>query len=279
MSPAHYSSALTRVRPFFSALVDRSPTGEGWLAGLLELAPNEAGLENARCDPGALRPTLVRPRRYHDGVLHREIQLLSCFEHAAPPSGVFLRWLIENPEQLEWPERAGVRRKYGERVQRMREALIDDAGGGRDAATAEALLELEQLGPDRSRRMWWAFEGFTEVDCWLETDRLLLLVEGTRNDQLAESTAWFPGRSQLARLLEVAAELAERRTAGVLLMTEEQAPELSAAELAASTPHLEDAERTALWSRYLGQVTWRDACDALGVDFGRLPDSVSDLPM
>ena len=38
------------------------------------------------------------------------------------------------------------------------------------------------------------------------------------------------------------------------------------AEVVASTPHLTDAERGALWERYLGQITWRAACAAVGLD-------------
>jgi hypothetical protein len=38
------------------------------------------------------------------------------------------------------------------------------------------LSELGRLGASGSRRKWWAFEGFTSVDFFLETDALLLLI-------------------------------------------------------------------------------------------------------
>jgi hypothetical protein len=39
--------------------------------------------------------------------------------------------------------------------------------------------------------------GHTEVDCWLETERLLLFVEGKRSESLSASTHWYPKRNQL----------------------------------------------------------------------------------
>ena len=37
---------------------------------------------------------------------------------------------------------------------------------------------LNRNGPEKSAGQWWAFEGFTEVDCCLQTDKLVLLIEG-----------------------------------------------------------------------------------------------------
>jgi hypothetical protein len=120
-----------------------------------------------------------------------------------------LRWLIEHPERLRWPERRlGVRVTYGSETQRLREALIDGSPDERAAIQTRALADLEEHGPIGSRRRWWAFEGHTEVDCWLETDRLLLFVEGKRSEPLSPSTDWFPERNQLVRNLEVVGELA-----------------------------------------------------------------------
>ena len=49
-----------------------------------------------------------------DRVLGRTIALPRCFEHSAPPATAFLRWLIEHPERMTWPERRpGERLTYG----------------------------------------------------------------------------------------------------------------------------------------------------------------------
>ena len=103
---------------------------------------------------------------------------------------------------------------------------------------AAALTELDQLGPSGSRRKWWAFEGFTEVDCWLETEKLVLFVEGKRTEPLSSSTHWFEQRSQLVRNLEVAGEIANGKSAAVLVVSEEPIAELTDIIVAESTPAL-----------------------------------------
>jgi hypothetical protein len=140
------------------------------------------------------------------------------------------------------------------------------------------LAELEHRGPAGSRRLWWAFEGFTEVDCWLETDRLLVFVEGKRTELLSSSTDWFPQRNQLVRNLEVVGELAAGRAAGVLLVTEEPIAELTEANVSASAPHLDQAGHDELYARYLGQTTWAALANVVGIDFASLPATLADAP-
>jgi hypothetical protein len=225
-----------------------------------------------------LRPELAELRKYYDRVLGLSIPLARCFEKPAPPSRALLRWLIENPEQLRWPERRLRERVvYTTDTQRKREALVDGPDFARAEAQAEALAELARLGPEGSQRRWWAFEGHTEVDCWLETDRLLLFVEGKRTEALSSSTHWFPARNQLVRNLEVVGELAAGRVAAVLLVSEEPIVELTPADVAASSPHLADSDRDALLGRYLGQTTWRALCAQLGVDYAALPKTIADV--
>lgn len=273
------NSSITRVRPFFSALLAVRPSGEGWLRDLLESAPHVSHLpSDVRSDPGRLSPQLVETRDYMDRVLDRRISLPHCFEHSAPPSRVFLQWLIDHPDRLNWPERPrGTRVVYGTKTQLAREALIDGAVAERAQAQAQARAELERLGPEGSRRRWWAFEGHTEVDCWLETERLLLFVEGKRSEPLSPSTDWYPQRNQLVRNLEVVGELTRGRAAAVLLVTEDPIPELTQEAVADSTPHLNQEARQTLEQRYLGQVTWRTLCARLGADYNALPGTIADV--
>ncbi len=44
-----------------------------------------------------------------------------------------------------------------------------------------------------------------------------------------------------------------------------------------AAPHLGDAERIKLQKHYLGNLTWQQACDAIGVDFALLPRTTADL--
>lgn len=261
------------------ALLARDASAETWLRDLLEAAPRAGILEDdVRRDPGRLLPELARPRDYLDRVLGRTLVLPRCFEHSAPPSRAFLRWMIENPQRMRWPERKpGVRVTYGAESQRLREALVDGRSEERAQVQAQALDELARRGPEGSRRRWWAFEGHTEVDCWLETERLLLFVEGKRTEPLSASTHWYPEPNQLVRNLEVVGELARGRAAAVLLVSEEPVAELTEATLAASTPHVDVLAREQLRRRCLGQTTWAELCRRLGMDFARLPRTIADV--
>lgn len=275
------NSSITRVRPFFSALLERDASGASWLPHLLSAVPGVATLPGTVVrGPGRLLPRLAELRPYPDRILGRTVALPRMFEHSAPPSRAFLTWLIENPDCLRWPERPpGQRVTYGEATQRLREGLIDGGPEERTRVQELALAELERLGPAASSRKWWAFEGHTEVDCWLETDRLLLFVEGKRTEPLSASTDWYPERNQLVRNLEVVGELAQGRAAAVLLVCAKAhpAPELTASTTAASTPHLSSTERACLQDRYLGQTTWEALCERLDVDLDSLPDTLADV--
>ncbi len=279
MPRGRFNSSITRVRPTFQALIDRDPSGRTWLADLLSVAPHRERLPAAvLADPGHLDPDALRVRPYIDRILG-EIPLAGCFEKPVPPPKAFLSWLITHPRQLQWPlsaKREPVR--YGRTTQGYRERLIGKAGVEQQGKAIDAALDaLGRVGPQGSLRKWWSFEGFTEVDCCLETDRLVLFVEGKRLEPLSPSTAWFPERSQLIRNLEVAAERAGQRAAAVLLVTETPIhdPLAEHTTLRASTPHLNDDERQDLANVYLGQVTWKALCDTVGVDFRSLPDEVS----
>ena len=234
------------------ALLAGDSSAQTWLPVLVEAAPrSDIFGDDVRRDPGRLLPELAQPRDYLDRILARTLALPRCFEHSAPPSRAFLRWLLENPERLRWPERKpGVRMTYGAETQRLRKTLLDGSSEEQAKVQAQALAELDRRGPDGSRQRWWAFEGHTEVDCWLETERLLLFVEGKRFEPLSASTHWYPERNQLVRNLEVVGELSRGRAAAVLLVSEEPLAELTEATLAASTPHLDALARKQLSQRY-----------------------------
>jgi hypothetical protein len=194
--------------------------------------------------------------------------LPSCFEASVAPPAAFLRWLIENPHALTWPEKPkGVRVEFGKATQRKREAWFR----GEPEVIAAGLAELDVHGAAGSRGRWWAFEGFTSVDCELCTDQMTLLVEGKRTEGLSRSTHWFPQRNQLARNLEVAAEAGDDHPTYVLLITQDATLDLTERDLRESTPHLDAADRARLLSRYFGRCTWPTLCRELNV--GPLPDT------
>jgi len=256
------NSSETRVRPVFGQLLNEAPTGEPWLPRLLDLAGRSSSL--------ALRLASNSGRLPSMGIKQ-------FFERELPPPSGFLEWLAQHPEQMTWPERKGRKEKYGELTQEYREKLFGWHGSEEQRkAKLKALSEIRQKGPMKSKRQWWAFEGFTHVDCCLETDRLLLLIEGKRTDVLSPTTDWFERRNQLSRNLEVAKEAAADKEYAVLLITEKVHSPISSVQIGRGLPHMSEHDRENLESHYLGSVLWKDVCKVTGLDFGALPDYVGN---
>ena len=265
-----YNSSLTRVRPFFGQLLDRDPTGASWLSALLgDTVPDEL-----RAAPGRVQNELVECRRYRDRVLRASVWLPRCFEHSIEPSRELLAWFLEAPtERLKAP----VQWTGNENTVRRRKALLDPEDPQHAEAIEAARTALARHGPSGSGRQWWAFEGFTEVDCLFHTDRLTLIVEGKRTEWLSGETEWLPARNQLARNLEAAFNAGEY--AYVLLVVEQPSPGLDVGKLvAAGCPHLDAAALAETSRRFLGQRTWAELCKATDVDWRSLPEAIAVTP-
>ena len=269
------NSSLTRVRPVLRRLLEKDPAGASWLPQILQLSKS-SGLSRATCsEPGAVLPEVSEKRRYADPV-QGGIELERCFEFSVAPGRSFLRWLLENPDRMTWPVSKGRRVSYGATTQARREALFGLKGDSvRKEAQAASLRALDRDGAAKSAPRWWAFEGFTEVDCCLETDKLVLLIEGKRTESLSGSTAWYAGRNQLHRNLEAARDLAAGREFGVFVIGEEEIPEATLGSSEAGLPHLNTTERAELMSHYLGALTWSQVCDITGIDYTSLPRNVA----
>jgi hypothetical protein len=274
------NSSITRVRPFFQCLFRSDPTGASWLPALLKSVPLNADLATKMAQrSGRLSPALLVPRTYTDRALppgKQRINLEACFEKPFPPPTQFLRWLIEHPDRMTWPNQGAMR--FGQETQKNREALL----GKPDTRSPEkakeiALAELDKLGAKGSARKWWAFEGFTEVDCVLETDTILLFIEGKRTEWLSPATQWYPMRNQLCRNLEVAREGAGSKEFAVLVISEKTTRPPADDIITQSFPHLQSAEREQLRDHWLGCLTWEEACQTTGIDYKSLPKKVSDV--
>jgi hypothetical protein len=275
-----YNSTVTRVWPVFDDLFGRDPTGTTWLPALLKLG-SRAGkvVQQIHASPGCLLPELGRFELNLPGPIKKALgqgraarieRIRNAYEAEIPPSATFLQWLLEHPERLVWPKRKNVQWVYGPSTQDKRKCLL----AGERAAREEALKELATVGAGGSQRKWWAFEGFTSVDCHLETASLLLLIEGKRKEPISDSTDWFPGRNQVIRNLEVAQALAGRKNFAVLVCAE--APiELAEEAWTNSLPHLSFSEIENLKSHYLGCSTWsaiaQQLCSGL-----KLPENIDE---
>jgi len=256
-------------------------TGKGWLPKVLRSCePNSELAESLAEDAGTILPEISTTRDYPDRILKhygiKRIALENCFEHCLPPPSRFLEWLIKNPDRMQ--RKADER--SSERTRKCRADLFGDNGSTTQKRSVElALAELRERGTEGSARKWWAFEGFTEVDCFLETDRLLLLVEGKRTELLSSATGWYPFRNQLVRNLEVAQEQGHRRDKhfAVMVLSEDPIAPLTKQEICDSLPHFDAQKRNSLMEHYLGNATWKSVCDATGLVFSDLPGTTADL--
>jgi hypothetical protein len=279
-----YNSSITRVRPVFQQLLKRDV--RDWLPVLLRLSNKGYGKELSK-NPGELLPELIEKRVYKDRVIARygipEIKLEACFEYPLAPPNAFLRWLIEHPERMSWPcHKDGRELQFRSITQKWRECLLMRAGTKEYIESKEtALAELLRFGVHRSRRKWWAFEGFTEADCYLETYHLILVIEGKRKEKTSEDISWYPERNQVIRNLEVVSEQAKAKRKEYAVMVCAQAEDLGANSLEANAekgmPHLNSLERCAITDHYLGCVLWKDLCAATGIEFNDLPNLVEDV--
>jgi hypothetical protein len=156
------NSSITRVWPVFDCLFARDPLGTSWLGPLLGLASRTDRLRGYN-GVGELLPSLADFGRKIPGNV---AQHLSKQQLAALGN---VRVAFEN-EFHPPPDVAGCGREL------LAQALAEDSEFESAAATV-------RFGNDQSRIIqWWAFEGFTSVDCRLETERLIIFIEGKRTD-------------------------------------------------------------------------------------------------
>ena len=273
-----FNSSITRVWPVFDFLFQHDSTGAAWLTSLLKLGSRATLVDqNIHSNPGYLLPELGRFERALPGPLSKVLgspratkigRIRNAYEVEIPPSATFLRWLLEHPERLTWPKEG---QQFSLSTQEKRARLL----AGEPTAREEALKELAKVGAAGSRRKWWAFEGFTSVDCRLETESLLLLIEGKRTEAISDSKAWFPGRNQVIRNLEVGQAIAAGRKNFAVLVIAEKTIELPEDAWASSLPHLSPSEIEILKAHYLGCATWstiaQELCPGL-----KLPKNVDE---
>lgn len=270
-SMGEYNSSKTRVRPFFRDLLQSDPSGQTWLRGLLSLPQPPGSAQHARLpEPGTLQ---IGVCAWDDPPLKE--RLLS-------PPPALLRWLIENPPQhaprdlqTRCPRKRGKRRDLLSGDARARSealTLLD-----RPAAVVACTCDLQR---DSCREDWHIFEGATHVDAYLETERLVILIEGKRTERGPTThTSWMPVRHQMLRNLDDAWDRDDRRTVVGFFLIEGahedplsvpaewirwSAETISDDALRASLPHRSHEEREQIGRAFLGVATWDAACHACG---------------
>ena len=253
-----YDSSRTRVQPIFDALYKQNKTGTLWLTPLLNLArrPGERV-----AIPNWLDPLVEEPQ----------------YEFPANPSRSFLRWLLENPNQLAKPSQE-VWDGYSPTTREKREKLFN----GDQVILQEAIDELysQDKLPERA---WWRFEGVTKVDCVLRTESTLIFIEGKRTELgPSRDITWYPARNQVLRNLDCAAALAGEVYTNFYvivivegkLLNEQRKMELDnivdPQTVKTSLPHLQKEQQALILEHYLGYITWEEIIDTFGLDPGLL---------
>jgi len=253
-------------------------TGESWLPELLRAMPmNQELAERLSLKSSPIVEGCDQKREYNDKILG-EIILEECFECSIPPSRGFLEWALKNPDELTWPENG--KKTFGVDTQYKRECLFGYHGADAQKDTMKnGLDELKNKGVYHSKKEWWAFEGFTEMDCLIETEHYLLGIEGKRTDFVSPSTYWFQDRNQIVRNIEVLAELAREKEKeyAFILITEDGENPLKEEHFRVSLPHNEGLV-SELFKHFLGCISWEHACKATGINFNELPYDINDIP-
>ncbi|HEX3833461.1 MAG TPA: hypothetical protein VHW04_15900 [Solirubrobacteraceae bacterium] len=259
------NSSLTAVESFFTTLFTGDAAGGSWLPALLAATPFSDRLGELVQAPGWLQTQLAVP-----GASGR----LACFEYPAAASKRLLAWYIDHPDRLVWSPGAGA--NVSAQTVRLRRVLIDDDPPGTRARAQERAHDLLARSSGLTPA-WWRFEELKTLHCVLITERLVVTIQGEPGGGLPPATPWYPRRSQLVRNLEAARHLADGKRFATLVLS--QRPLSDAADehleriLPEAAPHLDELERRELHDAYLGNLTWDQACDAVGIPRGTLPDA------
>ena len=249
-----YNSSTTRVVPVFDQLMDRDSTGRSWLSYLLQ-SGSRATSAALPAEPGLLAPD--HPRWW--GRNERRL---------APPKSL-LRWLVGNVTEEQV---LAARDNDTVRARRLRMARRDPA------TVAEALAGIDT---GVWKRQWYTLEGESAPDAFLETDRVVLVVEGKRTEwSCTTKTKWMTMRSQLLRHMDAAQEIAgDRRVLGLLIVEGPESNPLRLGEfwrgqvdaqvgtdlLERSLPHRSVRERQTIAQGVLGATTWQRVCADQGI--------------
>ena len=258
-------SSLTRVKPIFDRLREVDPTGVSWLNRLIML-PSLSDNSLAKKQP---QTSLTR-----FGWGDNEVSL-------DPPVSL-LSWLIRNPRK---PLSGGLSKDPIKKLKR--EEWIN--------WNHERIIEgLNLLGNQNKGEDWHIFEGKTKPDVFLETDDLIVVIEGKRTESgPTTKTKWMKTRHQMLRHLDCAWEIrGKKKVTGFFIVDHLKCnPSISSKQwmkyeqnttsqeaLSQSLPHRGPEEQEEISSCFTGVTTWQQVCSEFS-DFGlvneNLPDTIN----
>lgn len=248
-----FDSSKTRVEPVFGKLIKTDKTGRSWLPKLLTLPI------------GGNAPHLPADCDY---TIHGKCCFGKDEKNLAPPVAL-LSWLIRHPQDLS-------RRKAESEpgISNERSQLLD----GSNVRLIEA---LSLLAKNPRRKNWHIFEGETRPDVYIETEDVLVVIEGKRTEtRPTTDTTWMPVRHQMLRHIDCAWEIRGKKQVIGFFIVEgkaggEQIPAkwqkfatdtIGVEAIASSLPHRGPDEQHEIASCFAGVTTWRKVCRELGVD-------------
>lgn len=248
-----YNSSKTRVAPVFSKITSH-PT---WLRRLLSLAI-EGHLEypGVPADCGSISK-----------VCYDSADRLKKEEPLDSLLGLLESMIREFPQEMK-PSIKG----DSETAQKRRRLAEKD-----EDTINEGLQALEES--KYARKAWYVLEGPTFPDVYIETDELLVVIEGKRTEGgITRKTSWMPVRHQMLRHMDGAWERkGSRRLIGLFIVEGEEDGKLSAHwskecretishdALIKSLPHRTPEERYHIAACYAGVMTWEALCHEFGI--------------
>jgi hypothetical protein len=156
-----------------------------------------------------------------------------------------------------------------------------------DRRLEEVLSHIRSSDVDRA---WYLLEGRTVPDVVIETPEAIVVIEGKRTEAGPTTmTSWLEGRHQMWRHRDAAWEqrgmkrvygffIVGRDDLEILSLWEDASKNtITPAVLESSLPHRTVDERADLSQCFLRVTTWKLVCQRFTIDFGKLPNTTSDL--
>lgn len=256
------NSSTTRVAPVFEHLLNSDRCGASWLECLLRLG--------TRADVAAI------PKDFGVLVPHHPSWWGPKSECRLTPPLKLLKWLVCNIS-CESVSKSGDKCE----ILRKRQKLAC----GDPEVLSEALRRLEAGETKSGRGRWWVLEGPSSPDAFLETNTLVLVVEGKRTEKsITTKTKWMGKRNQLIRHMDAAWEVAEGRAVlGLLLVEGKVNDPMSVPKkwlqadtdlLVPSLPHRSGEVRQKIENGILGVATWQRVCYEFNITWPPVQDEV-----
>ena len=255
-------SSKTRVAPTFDFLLQADPSGNSWLDRLLALGS---------------RPQSVTSLTKGQRLIAGHDRRWGTDERGLPSPLALLEHLVRNLD----PALVAKSSDTGTSLLKRRALGASDPRAIGDA--------IGQLRAGKRGRRWFVLEGESRPDALLETENLVVCIEGKRTEATCTSTTtWMKCRSQLLRHMDAATDqFRSKRVVGLLIVEgdgdavamhpsehwkAECAAQYAPSMLADSLPHRTSEERTIIGENILGVTTWQAVCATFDIPWPPAPD-------